>query len=88
VAATRSGAPINSIECRAIRAARVFAHLSPGGLGVGQVEEGILSLLAERESLAVEQIGAHLGADLDQVLAALHAMRERGLVEALALTCS
>jgi DNA-binding PadR family transcriptional regulator len=42
--------------------------------------------LAERESLAVEQIGAHLGADLDQVRAALHAMRERGLVEALALT--
>jgi len=50
------------------------------------VREGVLAALQEHGSLAAEQIAAFLGSDLDAVHAILPALRERGLIDAVALT--
>jgi predicted ArsR family transcriptional regulator len=47
------------------------------------VEGSILALLAQHESLAYEQIAAELEEQPERVWAALHNLRERGLVEAI-----
>ena len=50
------------------------------------MREGVLAALQEHGSLAAEQIAAFLGSDLDAVHPILAALREQGLVDAVALT--
>jgi len=53
---------------------------------VSNVREGVLAALQEHGSLAAEQIAESVGSNLDAVHAILPALRERGLIDAVALT--
>ena len=49
------------------------------------MEGTILELLGQHGSLGADQVAAHLGRDLDSVNGRLRGMRDRGLVDVLAV---
>jgi predicted ArsR family transcriptional regulator len=51
----------------------------------GRMEGSILELLGQHGSLGADQVAAHLGKPLDAVNERLRDMRDRGLVDALAV---
>jgi predicted ArsR family transcriptional regulator len=52
---------------------------------LGGMEGSILELLGQHGSLAADQVAAHLGKQLDAVNERLRDMRDRGLVDVLAV---